>query len=140
MKSLPVKLGVILIGFAIFSYAEVWGADWILVDRNLTGDVFWDRENIRYLEGGIVRFWEKCVLNEKGVDVYIERYGIKFRNVAEHRSLIEIDCKEKQYRYLEVNWYSKDGQLISNMELKPSQWMHITPESSGDAYHKILCK
>jgi len=28
MKSLSVKLGVILIGLAIFSYGEVWGADW----------------------------------------------------------------------------------------------------------------
>jgi len=30
MKSLLVKLGVILIGLAIFGYAEVWGADWRL--------------------------------------------------------------------------------------------------------------
>jgi hypothetical protein len=28
MKSLSVKLGVILIGLAIFGYAEVWGEDW----------------------------------------------------------------------------------------------------------------
>jgi hypothetical protein len=28
MKSLSVKLGVILIGVAIFGYAEVWGANW----------------------------------------------------------------------------------------------------------------
>ena len=28
MKSLSVKLGVILIGLAIFGNAEVWGADW----------------------------------------------------------------------------------------------------------------
>jgi hypothetical protein len=30
MKSLLVKLGGILIGLAIFGYAEVWGADWRL--------------------------------------------------------------------------------------------------------------
>jgi len=30
MKSLLVKLGVILIGFAIFGYGEVWGTDWRL--------------------------------------------------------------------------------------------------------------
>jgi hypothetical protein len=30
MKSLPFKLGVILIGLAIFGCAEVWGADWKL--------------------------------------------------------------------------------------------------------------
>ncbi len=28
MKSLSAKLGVIVIGFVIFGYAEVWGADW----------------------------------------------------------------------------------------------------------------
>jgi hypothetical protein len=28
MKSLPVKLGFILISLSIFAYAEVWGEDW----------------------------------------------------------------------------------------------------------------
>jgi hypothetical protein len=28
MKSLSVKLGVVLVGLTIFGYAEVWGADW----------------------------------------------------------------------------------------------------------------
>jgi hypothetical protein len=29
MKSLSVKLGVILIGLIIFGYAEVWAEDWM---------------------------------------------------------------------------------------------------------------
>lgn len=32
MKSLLIKFGVILIGLAIFSYAEVWGEDWRVYD------------------------------------------------------------------------------------------------------------
>ena len=35
MKSLLVKLGVILIGLTIFGYGEVWGEDWKLFMRRL---------------------------------------------------------------------------------------------------------
>jgi hypothetical protein len=139
MKPLLVKLGVLSIGLSIIGNAEVWGSDWRLVHKGRTGDTFWDVESISYLEGGIVRLWEKEVLNEKGIDTYIQRYGVTFRNVAEHNSLIEIDCLNKKYRYLSVNWYSKDNDLISDVK-KPADWMYITPDSWGDSASKTLCK
>jgi dipeptidyl aminopeptidase/acylaminoacyl peptidase len=42
MKSLSVKLGVILIGLITFSYAEVWGADWKIFDTR-AGYIFYPR-------------------------------------------------------------------------------------------------
>lgn len=139
MKSLLGKLGVILIGLTIFTYGQVWAADWVWVDRGSTGDVFRDRESISYLEGGLVRVWEKEVLNEKGIDTYVQKYGVNFRNVTEHRSFIEIDCLNKRYRYLSISWYSKDGGLISAVK-EPTEWMYIVPESWGYWASKQLCK
>lgn len=40
MKSLSVKLGVILIGLAIFTHAEVWGEDWKVYGTTGEGYIF----------------------------------------------------------------------------------------------------
>jgi len=40
MKSLLVKLGVILIGMAVFGYSEVWGEDWKVYDTTGAGYIF----------------------------------------------------------------------------------------------------
>jgi hypothetical protein len=46
MKSLSVKLGVILIGIIILGCAEVWGEDWKFYTKGLCGDYFYDAEGI----------------------------------------------------------------------------------------------
>ena len=49
MKSLSVKLGVILIGLAIFSYTEVWGADWKYFSAGDDGIFYWyDAQGVTY--------------------------------------------------------------------------------------------
>jgi hypothetical protein len=58
MKSLPVKLGVILIGLAIFGNAEVWGADWRLYEK----DSYYDASSITRQPDGSVRVWTKWVM------------------------------------------------------------------------------
>ena len=40
MKSLSIRLGVILVGLAIFGYSEVWGADWKVYDKTGAGYIF----------------------------------------------------------------------------------------------------
>ena len=45
MKSL-FKLGVILIGILIFTYAEVWGADWIFVGDYNNHHLYYDTQSI----------------------------------------------------------------------------------------------
>jgi len=78
MKSLSGKLGVILvIGFAVFGYAEVWGADWKVFDEEIlmfdrddpsyTGKAeykrlyYYDRESIIKSSKDIVKVWSKFV-------------------------------------------------------------------------------
>ena len=46
MKSLLGKLGVILIGLAIFGNAEVWGADWKFYDSNEMFLGYYDAQGI----------------------------------------------------------------------------------------------
>ena len=48
MKSLLGKLGVILIGLAIFGCAEVWGADWKRFSSSENGISYYDEENLTY--------------------------------------------------------------------------------------------
>ena len=67
MKSLSVKLGVILIGLAIFGCAEVWGADWKLYSSNELYLGYYDAQSITCPSKNIVRVWVKWDCTEKGV-------------------------------------------------------------------------
>jgi len=65
VKSLLGKLGIILIGLAIFGYAEVWGADWRLYAKqdNFTG--YYDTEGITTPFKNIVRVRIKMNLRKR---------------------------------------------------------------------------
>ena len=67
MKSLSVKLGVILIGLAIFGYAEVWGADWKLYGVHENFSAYYDAQSITRPSKNIVRVWIRWDWTEKGV-------------------------------------------------------------------------
>jgi hypothetical protein len=66
MKSLSVRLGVIFaIGFYVFVYAEVWGADWKLYAESGEFLFFYDAESISHPSKGIVKVWVKFVYKDK---------------------------------------------------------------------------
>jgi hypothetical protein len=66
MKSLLGKLGVVLIGLAIFGYAEVWGADWKLLGTNEQISTYYDAQSITHPSENIVRVWTRMDFTEKG--------------------------------------------------------------------------
>lgn len=72
MKSLSVKLGVILIGFAILAHAEVWGADWKFFLEDGEGRLFYDVTSITRPSKNIVRVWIKKEYNPMGL-LYMQR-------------------------------------------------------------------
>jgi hypothetical protein len=82
MKSSLIKLGVILIGLAIFSYTEVWGADWIYFGENSSGVCFYDATSITHPSKNIVRVWSKIIHSEEGKKNYIAQFGAKYNNLS----------------------------------------------------------
>jgi len=62
MRSLLVKLGVVLIGFAIFTHAELWGADWKYFGAGDDGIFWWyDAQGVVYQPNRIIHVWVKKV-------------------------------------------------------------------------------
>jgi hypothetical protein len=140
MKSLSVKLGVILVGVAIFGYAEVWGADWKLYNSSEKFMAYYDAQSITHPSKNIVRVWASNSWTEKGVRDMVGSLGKKFMDVRHSVLLWEINCVEKKYHYLAVTSYSNKGDVIYFDDSSPTDWDFIIPESLAELLYKKVCK
>lgn len=141
MKSLSVKLGVVLIGLAIFSCAEVWGADWKQWTR--FGD-YYDVESITHPSKNIVRVWTKHVFPEEVVRKRMKNGGkiAGDEDVLDCQLILyEIDCAQRMARELSVSTYSMMGKFIgSYSDVYLKDWFLIEPESMAEVLLKAVCK
>jgi hypothetical protein len=139
MKSLSVKVGVILIGFLIFGYAEVWGADWKIYYSNEMYSGYYDVQSITHPSQNIVRVWVMYDYTKKGLLYMVEKLGEKYENLGYSKNLWEIDCLEKKFRILSLFYYDHEGKLIDFLS-DPISQDFIVPESNADDLFKEVCK
>jgi hypothetical protein len=139
MKSLPSKLGVILIGLAIFANAEARGAEWRLYYFDETCSCLYDEQNITRPSRNIVMVWTKCIYTKKGVMDWVIKFGETYANLDDSIDLSAIDCIEKTFRMLSLTHYDNKGGTIYSTS-SPSEWKFIIPESIGERLHKEICK
>jgi hypothetical protein len=139
MKSLLVKLGVILIGLAIFGYAEVWGADWKHYGDDEKFSAYYDVQSITRPSKNIVRVWLRWDWTEKGVMVMVGDFGKKYENLSHSIDLHEINCVEKTIHSLSLTAYdNKRGVIYSSSS--PLKWDSIVPGSIIEILYKKVCK
>jgi hypothetical protein len=139
MKSLSVKLGVVLIGLLILGNAEVWGADWKPYDHSRNYWGYYDAQSITRPSENVVRVWVKHVYTEEGVMDMVGSFGKIYENLSYSLILNEINCVEKKYRILSA--YAKDnkGKVIHSSN-DPTSWDFLPPDSMGDRLSKEVCK
>lgn len=145
MKSLSVKLGVILIGLAIFGYAEVWGADWRYFSTANEGMLYWyDAQGVTYEPNKVIHVWIKKVrpydsrIKGEGKITASELEQLTL-GVGYEQSLIEIDCSEKTFNVLQRLIYDSEGALKSG-ESKPGGRKRIQKNSNAGKLYKAVCK
>jgi len=139
MKSLLGKLGVVLIGLAIFSYGEVWGEDWKLLSVHEYYLAYYDTQSITRPSKDIVRLWERFNFTEKGVLDMVRKFGKKYENLSRSIDLSEINCVEKTTRYLsKVSYDNKWGVIYSSSS--PQELDFVVPESLVENLYKEVCK
>jgi len=139
MKSLSFKLGVFLAGLAIFSHAEVWGAEWREFDRN-DGEIrYYYVNRVRHLSDKIVRVWVKMEYTDKGLSEKIQKLGGNYENLKYTMIEEEINCPDKKWRNLSLHDYSKEGKIIYSSS-RAGGWKHIDPGSMAEALCKTLYK
>jgi hypothetical protein len=150
MKSLLVKLVVILIGLTIFTYAEAWGADWRLYLKNeeLHHYSYYDAESIKDTSNNIVRLQTKMVsIDSTGRDEFIKfrkRHGLSikgYENFSYAVSELEINCVNRLAGLISIHDYDKRKKLLSSFTLPPSeiQWDYITYTNVLDIVFKAAC-
>jgi hypothetical protein len=66
MKSLLGRLGVILVGLALFANAEAWGAEWRLYYFDETFSCLYDAQNITRPSKNIVMVWINVFTRRRG--------------------------------------------------------------------------
>jgi len=165
MKSLMVKLGVILIVLAIFGNTEVCGADWKFFQLTKSteeagglpvyGNIhFYDASSVVYpskkiLQVPIVQVWTKTfhirvdqILPPEAKDrLYETLNSLKLRYTT---NLMEINCSEKRFRSLKI--FIFDGGEGVEKEVSrddfPSAYesYKIIPNGEVDTLSKMLCK
>ncbi len=140
MKSLLGKLGVILIGLAIFTYGEVWGASWRYIDQADDGMYYYDADRITRPSQGSVRVWIKVLYMEKGVHDMVRLLGKKYETLSYAIALFEYNCGDKKKVIVPIAFYSEDGKLLIPDYRQISNWNFMSPDSIDEALYKIPCK
>jgi len=143
MKPLSGKSGVVyvIIGLTIFSYAEVWGANWKFLRMSKGGDnCYYDADSITRPSKNIVRGSVKIVFSEKSVNREVERLGPSYKDLSHTIILWEMNCIEKKAAFLETTTYSKNEKIIKSIKIKTITWASIVPETMGEDLYKALCK
>jgi hypothetical protein len=124
MKHSSSKLGVIFLVMGLtICCARAWGADWEEFAEATTGIFYYDVESVTSPSKGFYRVW--------------------IHNTTKHESsLIEIDCKEKNYRVLDVIEYDETNRFKVKARYDyydNTRWLVISQRTVPEPLHSILC-
>jgi len=145
MKSL-FKLGVVLVGLIIFTYAEVWGADWIFLAAEDDGTFWWyDVQGITIHPNKIFTMWVKKIKAKDILEIIKSEAKItpsELEKMASERpyerSFMEIDCIKKTFNNLQIFNYDSKGVLKS--AVTESKIKNIPPGSVVETIYNAGCK
>jgi hypothetical protein len=147
MKSPSIKLGIValVIGFFVFSNAEVWAEDWMLYGNTDKYSCFYDAKNISHPSENTVEVWEKQNYTNKGVNFVVEELGKKYENLSQLITLWQINCVDKKFRFLSLTYYSKEKTIIYSWKVvyssgRSDEWSPFIMDSLGERLYKAVCK
>ncbi|HVP76811.1 MAG TPA: surface-adhesin E family protein [Thermodesulfobacteriota bacterium] len=142
MKSLLIKLGVILGALIIFGFAEVWGADWKLFAETDLYECFYDAEDIAPSSKNIVDVWAKLEYTKKGITGVVKQFGKHYSDLSYSLELLEFNCTEKRERLLSITEYSVEGKILYANSVKDRlpAWKTIPRDSVESSLYQAVCK
>lgn len=120
--------------------AEVSGGNWKLYDSGDYSLNYYDAQSMTRPSKNIVRVWVKVNYTKKGVIVWVGRLGKKYEDLSHTKELCEINCVEKMFRSLSINFYDNKGGVIYSSSSPLLKWDFIIPESINEALYKEVCK
>jgi hypothetical protein len=116
---LPILLIITIAGcFSVFAQQE---NRWTFISKSSDGTLFYIDKNSRQGSGDNIRVWNKSI----------------FWNGSFRLDLVEWNCREEKYLFVEASFYSQTGKFL-RIE-KGTEWMNIIPDSISEALHKAVC-
>ena len=111
MESSLVKLKItfIIMGFVIFSYAEVCAEDWRIYAKTDSYECLYDAEDIIRSSQDIVKVWTRLEYTQKGVIEMLIKFGKHYENLSYSLELWEINCTGKKDRLLSLDEIHRRG-------------------------------
>lgn len=95
---------------------------WNYISKTSDGTLFYIDETSRQMSGKNIRIWNKSI----------------FWNGSFRLNLVEWNCKEAKYLFVEASFYSQTGKFL-RIE-KGSEWINVIPDSISETLHKAVCK
>ena len=123
MKLLSFKLGVIFLVMGLAICASAWSADWKEFAEATTGIFYYDAASVTSPSKDFYRVWIH-------------------NTTTRESSLIEIDCKEKNYRVLDVVEYDETSRFKVKARhdyYDNTNWLVISQRTVPEPLHSILC-
>jgi hypothetical protein len=132
-------LFLILTGFDLPSHAEVWGADWKLIEKDEEGLWFYDSAKMECIANNTLQVQTKKIYEEKAVPAAVEKYGTNYRNLDHVLAIWEINCLKRTFKLRSAIFYSKDNTVIEGYQAEKEG--DLTPEDiPPDSYLELLRK
>ena len=135
MKSLSVKLEVLLIGLAIFGCAGMREAHWIFFSSTDLYEGFYYVTKSHLLYKGTVRAYIKLEYTKKGTGEYVKAFGRDYENLSYSLQYWEFDCPGGKQLLLSTSQYSVEGNLIDTKSPKGA-----LAQSLGKSVFEAVCK
>lgn len=109
----------VFVCFSVFAQQE---NRWTFINKSSDGTLFYFDKNSRQMSGKNIRIWNKSI----------------FRNGSFRLDLVEWNCKEEKYLFVEASFYSPTGKFL-RIE-KGTEWMNVIPDSVSEAMYKAVCE
>jgi hypothetical protein len=132
------KVILVVLGFAVFGCANVWGVDWKYYGTNEEGSYFYETESMTRPSKNIVRVSVQSIYTEKGVSHWVNGGGKEFQNLDFSIILSEFDCVDRSIRHLRIVFYSKNGEAFN--PINNDEWHFFAPDSMSGALLEEVCK
>ena len=132
---------VALLSLIFFFTSTVAAEDWVYYTRSVDS-FFFDRSNINTPYEGfnnILGVWQKVVYEGESVNRIAAHLGVKYGNLKESVSMIEIDCSSKVAQIKAITFYDSGGGVIDTKSKTSTDWRKIPPDSSLNALYKTVC-
>ena len=134
----------------IFLASQAETADWIYMGTDELIGIQWsyDVETLTESSAGIMKVWILSEYSDEGRKREIqwrmnEGLDVKgYDTLSQDFSLCEVNCVTREYRLMEISFYSADGKVIYSHNYRRQAsggWRRVPPETMADKLYEAVC-